>query len=72
MPEREDYKKFYKIILSTNMPSYYVCKNAQSYGDHEVHQDDCEYFPESVNRIYLGAYSNCANAVLEAKTISIK
>lgn len=49
------------------MPSYYVNKNAQSNGDHEVHTDDCSYLPNSQNRLYLGYFSNCHDAVKEAK-----
>jgi hypothetical protein len=47
--------------------NYYVNKNVQTNGDHEVHGDPCSYMPEAVNRIYLGVFSNCADAVGEAK-----
>ncbi|EAO4397087.1 hypothetical protein E5475_18610 [Salmonella enterica] len=46
---------------------YYVNKNAQNNGDHEVHTEDCEYLPSSSNREYLGYYSDCAQAVTQAK-----
>jgi hypothetical protein len=46
---------------------YYVNKNAQSNGDHEVHRTGCSYMPEVNNRIYLGDFSNCKDAVKEAK-----
>lgn len=49
------------------MASYYVNKNAQSNGDHEVHKDPCSYMPEKENRIYLGEYESCAPAVKKAK-----
>lgn len=49
------------------MKNYYVNKNAQSNGDHEVHTEDCKYLPISANRKYLGEYSNCKPAVTEAK-----
>jgi hypothetical protein len=49
------------------MANYYVNKNAQSNGDHEVHTQDCRYLPESTNRKYLGEFSNCKDAVTEAK-----
>lgn len=49
------------------MPKYYVNKNAQSNGDHEVHKDSCNYLPKAENRIYLGIFSNCRDAVKEAQ-----
>jgi len=33
------------------MASYYVNKNAQSNGDHEVHKDGCTFMPEAENRL---------------------
>ena len=49
------------------MPLYYVNKNAQSNGDHEVHREGCSYLPAQANRIYLGRFSSCRPAVTEAK-----
>ena len=49
------------------MASYYVNKNAQSNGDHEVHKSGCSYLPLASNRIYLGEHSTCQSAVLAAK-----
>jgi hypothetical protein len=49
------------------MAYYYVNKNAQSNGDHEVHTTGCSFMPESDNRIYLGDFSTCGPAVKEAK-----
>lgn len=49
------------------MPNYYVNINAQSNGDHEVHTEGCSYLPDLQNRIYLGYFSNCYDAVREAK-----
>ena len=49
------------------MSHYYVNKNAQSNGDHEVHKIDCSYMPESSNRIFLGDFATCGRAVSEAK-----
>lgn len=46
---------------------YYVNKNAQSNGDHEVHVPSCSFFPAAENRIYLGEFSSCQPAVTEAK-----
>jgi len=49
------------------MPRYYVNKNAQSNGDHEVHTKSCSFLPNPENRIYLGPFSTCTSAVREAK-----
>ncbi|WP_261510433.1 hypothetical protein [Chryseobacterium paludis] len=49
------------------MKKYYVNKNAQSNGDHEVHHEDCRYLPDTLNRKYLGMFSSCKDAVKEAK-----
>ena len=49
------------------MKKYYVNKKVQPNGDHEVHTSDCEYLPNPENRIYLGEFSNCEDAVKEAK-----
>jgi len=46
---------------------YYVNKNAQSNGDHEVHKFGCSRMPMEQNRLYLGLFSNCRDAVREAK-----
>jgi len=49
------------------MASYYVNKNSQTNGDHEVHKAGCSFLPLKENRIYLGDYSNCRDAVENAK-----
>jgi len=46
---------------------YYVNKNAQANGDHEVHKSGCSYMPDSENRIYIGDFYNCYDAVKQAK-----
>jgi hypothetical protein len=46
---------------------YYVNKNKQKTGEHEVHNIDCPYLPDVENRMYLGDFSNCKDAVREAK-----
>ena len=46
---------------------YYVNKNAQNNGDHEVHKDTCSYLPDPQNREFLGSYESCMPAVAEAK-----
>lgn len=49
------------------MTIYYVNKNAQANGDHEVHTSICSHLPDSNNRIYLGIFSTCKEALAEAK-----
>ncbi len=49
------------------MEYYYVNKKAQATGEHEVHKTGCVYLPSVDNRIYLGQFSNCADAVREAR-----
>lgn len=52
------------------MPSFYVNKNAQSNGDHEVHEDTaiaCSNAPHPSNRVPLGTYADCRGAVAAAK-----
>ncbi len=50
-----------------NMARYYVNKNAQPNGDHEVHKFECSFLPQVENRIYLGDFASCAPAVTEAR-----
>lgn len=45
---------------------YYVNRLAQSNGDHEVHVSGCSHMPAEVNRINLGYFSSCREAVAEA------
>lgn len=49
------------------MAMYYVNKNAQANGDHEVHKSGCQFMPAAENRIYLGDFADCHAAVREAK-----
>ena len=51
------------------MAHYYVNKNAQPNGDHEVHTDACSWLPDALNRTYLGLFDSCFGAVAKAKTI---
>lgn len=45
------------------MATYYVNRNAQDNGDHEVHSASCSFLPEAENRLYLGEFSTCQDAV---------
>lgn len=49
------------------MANYYVNKNAQPNGDHEVHKEGCNWMPEPANRIPLGTHASCHSAVQQAK-----
>lgn len=53
------------------MNRYYVNKNAQENGDHEVHVVECTKEPvtNEENRYYLGFFLNCRLAVEEARKI---
>ena len=49
------------------MQDYYVSKNAQANGDHEVHEFGCPWLPRPENRIYLGRRYPCSSVVMNAK-----
>lgn len=49
------------------MSNYYVNRNEQPNGDHEVHTDGCSWMPAAHNRINLGDFSSCHSAVNQAK-----
>ena len=49
------------------MARYYVNRNAQPNGDHEVHEFSCYWLPEPENRQYLGEFTSCFPAVTEAR-----
>ena len=34
---------------------------------YEVHKQDCDYLPSEENRLYLGSFNTCHDAVKEAK-----
>ncbi|PQA27313.1 hypothetical protein C5O18_10090, partial [Amnimonas aquatica] len=48
---------------------YYVNKNAQPNGDHEVHKEGCFWMPNHMNLTYLGTFSSCREPVTAAKRI---
>ena len=49
------------------MAYYYVNKNEQGNGDHEVHNGGCSWLPKVENRIYLGSFTTCGPAITEAR-----
>lgn len=52
------------------MPTYIVNSNAQSNGDHEVHNssDPCSFMPSYANQVSLGWHSDCISAVRDANS----
>ena len=49
------------------MDLYYLNKNAQTTGEHEVHKQNCSMLPDSENCIYLGIFDNARDALKVAK-----
>lgn len=45
---------------------FYVSRNAQITGEHEVHRATCSWLPDSENRLYLGDFLTSQEAVREA------
>lgn len=54
------------------MPLYYVNRNQQPNGDHEVHQQNCTFMPDLTNRQYLGEFAACPQAVAAARKLYIQ
>ena len=48
------------------MAYYYVNRNAQPTGEHEVHKEGCPTPPNPENQLGLGYYNTCAEAVVAA------
>lgn len=51
------------------MYKFYINKNAQTTGEHEVHQEGCSYMPNSANLLYLGLFTDCHGAIVAVKNI---
>ena len=51
------------------MALYYVNRNEQSNGEHEVHKNRCKHMPDEQNRILLGDFYTCFDALRVAKRI---
>ncbi len=49
------------------MYKYYVNRNAQPTGEHEVHTSLCGYKPLPENSVYLGEYPSCQAAMIKAR-----
>ena len=51
------------------MNKYILNKNSQSNGDHEVNVTrGCSYLPAVENRLDIGNFTNCQQAIIQAKT----
>ncbi|HJV86402.1 MAG TPA: hypothetical protein VJ698_13085 [Noviherbaspirillum sp.] len=48
------------------MASYYVNRQPESNGDHEVHREDCSRLPSAEHREFLGDFVSCYGAMAEA------
>ena len=49
------------------MARYFVNRNAQRTGEHEVHRQGCSHPPAERNRIDLGKFDNCRDALRAAR-----
>ena len=49
------------------MKRYYVNKKKQNNRGHEVHIEECHFLPKTENRIYLGQFNSCTEAIADAK-----
>ena len=52
--------------------NYYVNRNAQQNGDHEVHREGCEWLALALDTALLGSYTNCRDAVMHAKRLGYR
>jgi hypothetical protein len=48
------------------MKFFYLSSKPNSLGQYEVHEKDCEYIPDAVDRDYLGPFNNGAEALRKA------
>jgi hypothetical protein len=49
------------------MPSFFVNRNPQITGDHDVHRLGCSQLPSHSTRQFLGEFLTCHIAIAEAK-----
>lgn len=49
------------------MELYYFNINKDSKGYNEVHTSTCSWLPSQENRVYLGYFSTCQDAIKEAQ-----
>lgn len=53
------------------MEDYYVNKNTQKTGEHEVHTGSCYRLPNTMNRIYLGNLQSSKEALKRHKNTTM-
>ncbi|NDV96072.1 hypothetical protein D0T84_14285 [Dysgonomonas sp. 521] len=51
------------------MGHYYLDDDSQRDGAYEVHEDECLYISDSLNRTYLGCYSGMQEAIVKAQLL---
>ncbi|MFZ2072746.1 MAG: hypothetical protein WAV10_03660 [Minisyncoccia bacterium] len=54
------------------MSRYIINQNAQPTGENEIHNDEkgvCDHLPNPENRILIGYYSTCQEAIIAARTM---
>jgi len=68
------YNRFLRTFSSEdksvdNTVIYYLNRNAQNNGEHEIHKEDCKFIPSLNNRILLGHYKTDEEALEVARRI---
>lgn len=53
------------------MDDFYLNKNEQPNGDHEVHRSNCYWLPSLINREYLGRFTSSFTAILQARATHV-
>lgn len=60
---------FIQILIKERifkMPYFYINKNAQETGEHEIHKSPCNWMPSENNKISLGWFNTFGEAKMEA------
>lgn len=57
------------VAASEETDEYYVNRNRDEQGQHEVHREGCSHPPDERNRRPLGAFADCAAAVRAAREL---
>lgn len=52
------------------MTRYYVSTKGNANGYHEVHKSNCTHLPDLKNRLYLGDFLDCKNALKKVRLMS--
>ena len=52
---------------NTTMLRYFVNRNAQRDGDHEVHAETCSWLMLAMRKVDLGVHASCQEAVEKAR-----